>query len=98
MGQRCAEQIQSRFAGPSATQRARLMRSSKLNRNQFQSIADTPDGGSRPRSGRLVASAAFGSISVPQQLVDAGFGAGAFVHALDDHSAGGGGAGLAGPP
>jgi hypothetical protein len=29
----------------------------------------------------------FGSILIPQQFVDAGFGAGAFVDALDDHGA-----------
>src|ERR1700692_986783 len=33
--------------------------------------------------------------SIPQQLVDAGLGAGALVDALDDHGTGGGGAGRA---
>src|SRR5216683_7833201 len=34
-------------------------------------------------------------VSIPQQFVDAGLGAGALIDALDDHGAGGGGAGLA---
>src|SRR5512139_71679 len=72
---------------------ARLMRPSKRNRYQVQSIRDAPGAYARiryvSRAGKTWVR------SVPQQLVDAGLGAGALVDALHDHGAGGRGAGLA---
>src|SRR5438128_315223 len=74
---------------------ARLIRPSKRNRYQVQSMPKAPDGGRMP-SIRYVSRAGQSPVRlVPQQLVDAGFGAGALVDALHDHGAGGGRAGLA---
>src|SRR5215207_5026297 len=71
------------------------MRLSKRKRYQVQSIPKTP-GGHRMPPTRYVSRAGKSPVrSVPQQLVDAGLGAGALVDALHDHGAGGRGAGLA---
>src|ERR1700730_17192868 len=82
MGQRCAEQIPARSAGPSPA----AYRPDRL----------APKG---PALARTLASSSWagqapaGLFLVPQKLVNAGLGAGALVDALDDHGAGGRGAG-----
>src|ERR1700675_145067 len=86
--------IQQTMISPASQYLARLIRPSKRNRYRVQSIAasgrqEQPTvrkvGRLKPAWVRLI----------PQQLVDAGFGPGSLVDPLDDHGAGGGGAGLA---
>src|SRR5215210_7608646 len=51
--------------------------------------------GQRRRSRAMVrASVIACQVLVPQQLIDTGLGSGALINPLDDHGAGGGGAGL----
>src|SRR5215213_3096614 len=70
------------------------MRPWKRKRYQVQSIPEAP-GGRRMPPTRYVSRAGKSPVrSVPQQLVDAGLGAGALVDALHDHGAGGRWAGL----
>src|SRR6266568_3467176 len=74
---------------------ARLMRPSKRKRNHVQSMPKAPEDGRMPPT-RYIGRAGKSPVRlIPQQLVDAGLGAGALVDALDDHRAGGRRAGLA---
>src|SRR5664279_3945221 len=73
----------------------RLMRPSNPNRNDLVSIARPPDGRKCPAVRNVGRVRQVSVRLIPQQLVDAGFGAGALVDPLDDDRAGGRGPGLA---
>src|SRR6187455_1756667 len=81
--------IKPNSTGIASQNLARLMRPSKRNRYQVQSMPKPPEAGRIPPTGTLVARESPWVRSIPQQLVDAGLGAGALVNALHDHGAGG---------